>query len=221
MISTDLPPRGVSVHTARVSYGESESPEASVDALSAMVGNLERATREIARARVDVICYGCSSATFYQGYGWDEKLISVMQQIAGVQAVTASTAMLEAFKVLNIKRLSVATPYPEEINKRLSVFLTSHGFDVLRIEGLLQKDLWDHAKVSREIIYNMARRVNVQEAEGIFVSCTQLRAVDMIEELEQDIQKPVITANQCSLWMSLRKVAVSDILPGLGKLGHI
>jgi maleate isomerase len=213
-------PRGVSVHTARVSYGEFEEPEASVHALDAMVKNLERATREIARARVDVVCYGCSSATFYEGHGWDQKLIGIMSEIAGVPALTASTAMLEAFRVLNIRRLSVATPYPEDINERLRLFLTSHGLDVIRVEGLQQKDLWDHARVSREIIYNLARRVNGPEAEGVFISCTQLRAADIVEELEQDIQKPVITANQCSLWMSLRKVAVFDPLPGLGRLGN-
>jgi maleate isomerase len=209
-------PRGVSVHVSRVPYDE---VEASVDSLSGMVKNVTKAAKEVARARVDIICFGCTSASFFRGRGWDEELIKVMTEIGGIPAITTSTAMLEALKTLNIQKLSVATPYPDEINEKLRVFLTDNGFQVKKIEGLLMKDVWDHAKVSSEIIYNLARRVNVPEAESVFISCTQLRAVDVIEELERDIQKPVVTAVQASLWMTLRKVGILDPLTGLGKLG--
>jgi maleate cis-trans isomerase len=129
--------------------------------------------------------------------------------------------MLAALKASNIERLSVATPYPDEINKTLKIFLKDNGFDIRKIEGLHIKDVWEHAKVSPEIIYSLARKVNDPEAQALFVSCTQLRAIDIIEELERDIGKPVITAVQASLWLSLRKIGVLDRLEGLGRLGEI
>lgn len=211
-------PEGVSVHVARVI---SEGIEGTIDSLASMVKNVGEAVKEVAKARVDVICFGCTSASFFGGYKSDEELMRTMAEIGGIPAFTTSTAVLEALNALNIIRISVATPYTREINEKLRLFLTENGFQVTRIEGLLLKDVWEHACVSPDVIYGLAREVNVADAEGVFISCTQLQAVDIIEELERDIQKPVITAIQTSIWMALRKVAIFDSIPGLGKLGQI
>jgi maleate isomerase len=210
-----MAPEGVSVHTARISW---EAPESSVEALREMTERAVKAATDVAAAHVDVIVYGCTSGSFFKGITWDKELSKIIARETKVPAITTSTAMVEGLREMGIKKVSVATPYSEEVDKRLEAFLSGNGFKVMRLESLRQKDVWEHARNAPFILYQLGKKTFVPEADGVFISCTQLRAVDIVEQLEKDIGKPVVTAVQASMWLALRTLGFKSPVNGYGTL---
>lgn len=210
-----MAPEGISVHTARISW---ESPESSVGALQEMTDKAVRAATDVAAAQVDVIVYGCTSGSFFKGITWDKELSEIIARETKVPAITTSTAMVEGLREMGIKKVSVATPYSEEVDKRLEAFLQGNGFQVMKLESLRQKDVWEHARNAPFLLYQLGKRAFVHEADGVFISCTQLRAVDIVEQLENDIGKPVVTAVQASMWLALKRMGFKSPLSGYGML---
>jgi len=201
-----MAPEGISIHASRIFWGE--NPGANEHTLNESTKNIEPAVRNIASAKVDVIAYGCTSGSFFKGVGWDQEIINKIKNYTDVPVVTASTAMIEALRILNIKKVCVGTPYPDEINKRLVNFLEKNGFSVVKLIGLDQPDVWDHAKVPVHEIYQLGQRCFDSEAQGVFLSCTQLRSIDVVELLEADLGVPVVTANQALFWQSLKLLKI-------------
>jgi maleate isomerase len=210
-----MAPEGVSVHTARISW---EAPESSVEALGEMTDLAIKAATDVSAAHVDVIVYGCTSGSFFKGITWDRELSEIITRETKVPAITTSTAMVEGLREMGIKKVSVATPYSEEVDKRLEAFLNGNGFKVMRLESLRQKDVWEHARNAPFLLYQLGKKAFVPEADGVFISCTQLRAVDIVEQLEKDIGKPVVTAVQASLWLALKTLGFKSSVSGYGML---
>jgi maleate isomerase len=181
-----------------------------------MQKHLERAAKELAAATVDVIAFGCTTGSLLKGVGWDQEIIKRIVAETGTPATTTATAVVDALHKLNIRNLSVATPYVEELNKKEVKFLEGHGFKVVKIKGLgLIKGIGNNHP---EVAYRLAREVNVAEAEGIFISCTNFRTIEIIERLESDLQKPVVTSNQATFWKVLRTVGIHEKIKGYGSL---
>ena len=210
-----MAPEGISVHTARVSW---DAPESSVESLGEMTSKAVKAAVDVAAAHVDVIVYGCTSGSFFKGATWDREICSVLTKETKIPSITTSTAMLEGLKELKIKKVSVATPYSEEVDGRLKQFLADNGFQVMKLESLHQRDVWEHARNAPYVLYELGKKAFVPEADGIFISCTQLRSIDIAEELEKDTGKPVVTAVQASMWLALKTIGVKSPVNGYGML---
>jgi len=216
-----LAPEGVSVHTARINL-ESPKPSMSIEAFKGLLEEMPdkavRAAIDLAIARVDVIVYGCTAASFYEGVSIDRKIADKITWETKIPAITTSTAMIEGLRELGIKNVSVACPYPKEVYKKLIEFLEGNGFPVMRLESLEQLDVWEHARNAPFVLYLLAKKAFVSGADGVFISCTQLRAIDIVEQLEKDIGKPVVTANQASMWLALKTIGIKTPVNGFGTL---
>jgi maleate isomerase len=112
------------------------------------------------------------------------------------------------------------TPYVDEINEKEKEFLEHNipGLEVLSIKGLGIVGNLPKGKLNPFSSYPIIKKWDVNESEGIFISCTNWRTFEIIEYLEKDLKKPVITSNQAALWHALRIIGVKDRLNGLGKL---
>lgn len=210
-----LAPEGVSVHTARVSW---ESPESSVKSLEEMTSKAVKAAIDVAAARVHVIVYGCTSGSFFRGATWDREICDIITRETKIPAITTSTAMVEGLREMGIKKVSVASPYSEEVDKRLRIFLEGNEFKVMNLESLRQPDVWEHAENPPFVLYALGKKAFVAGADGVFISCTQLRAIEIAEQLEKDIGKPVVTAVQASMWLALKRLAIRSPVNGYGML---
>lgn len=208
-------PEGVSVHSARVSWS---APESSVESLKELTGNTIKAAIDAATARVDVIVWGCTAGSFSGGVSYDRDICDRITEATKIPAITTSTAAIQGLREMEVRKVSVATPYSEEVDERLKIFLRGNGFQVMKLESLHQRDIWEHARNSPSLLYQLGKKAFVPEAEGVFISCTQLRAIDIIEPLELDIGKPVVTANQASMWLALRTIGIKSPVNGFGKL---
>jgi maleate isomerase len=194
--------------------------DVTVDGLTEMVTQVERAARELASAEVDVILQAGTAAAFFRGIGHDQELIQRITAATGILATTTLTAVIGALRTLKIQRLAIATSYLAEIDARLVDVLERSGFQVVAIRGMGIKKSIDMGKVFPDVTYRLARESvrSAPNADGILISCGNLRSFEAIEPLENDTGLAVVTSNQAGLWQSLRMAGVEERLPGLGRL---
>mgnify|MGYP004417269780 CR=1 FL=1 len=160
------------------------------------------AVKSLLAVKPAAIGYACTSGSFVGGKLGEEQLQNTMVNAGAPAAVTTSGALVMALKHLNLKKVAVATPYNETLSGMLNYFLQDHEFNVVS-NGYLDKEE-GIAKISYETVKSLARFVDRPDAEAIFFSCTNLRTFDIIEELEKELDKPVLSANQVTIWASLK-----------------
>lgn len=213
-----LAPDGVSVHAARMRLRSGTSSVDLIESLSEPSDVIEAKVMELADARVGVILYGCTSGSFAAGPDGDHVLQEVMTRAGRIPFVTTTAASVDALRALGIERPAVVTPYPAEVNARLESYLLKSGLTPTGVGGVEEPDVAGHAAHSPDDIHAMAVAGDHPGADGVFISCTQLRALDVVERLERDLGKPVVAANQASLWKSLAVLGIPDPIPGYGRL---
>ncbi len=170
------------------------------------------AARELAAQGADLLVFNCTSGSFIRGLGYDREIIARLEEAAHVPTITTTTAVVEALKAVEAHRLTMVTPYPDSVNEVEIKFLEDSGFRMVSAKGL---GIVQMAKVPFDQLYALVREADCPEAEAIFISCAGLRVIDYIRGLESDFQKPVITSNQATLWMALRRLGREDqLVPG-------
>ncbi|WP_016700427.1 maleate cis-trans isomerase family protein [Actinoalloteichus spitiensis] len=164
---------------------------------------LRGAVRDVLVPEPRALVFACASASFVHGRAGERELRNTMRAAGAPRAVTSSGALAEALAVLGVRRVAIVTPYVDEVTERLHRFLAEHGVDVVGSTGLgLVRRIWDltYAEVERAVL-----DVDGPRAEAVFVSCTNVRTYDLITPMERRLGKPVITANQVSMWAGLRR----------------
>lgn len=207
---------GVAIHTTRI-----QLPKVTVEGIEEMMNapELERAARLLGSAPIDILCFGGTSASFLHGTAYDKALTAKLESWApGPKITTASTATLAALAAVRAGPVALATPYVEPIQQRAIRFLTENGHPVVKHRYLgIDKDQ-ALAEVPLEDIYDLVCSVDTPEATAIFISCTNFWSVGLIDALEKELGKPVISAIQASFWHCLELAGVNGARPGYGTL---
>lgn len=207
-------PKGISVHISRVlDLGRAVSRSSEL-----MEEKMKVASEILAMANVDIIVYCCTVGSLIKGAGYDLEIVRNIEKWTGLPALTTSTAVIQAFKKLKFDSVAVGTPYTEDMNIRERDFFASNGFTVKSIKGLGIINLQEIANKSPLVAYDLAREVDRPDASGVFLSCTNLRTIEIIDMLEATLKKPVVSSNQASLWAALRKIGVKTPIRRFGKL---
>jgi len=209
-----MAPERVTIHTARMNLTE-VTPEG----LFGMAEDAGRASRLLATGDVSVIVYGCTTGSLVGGVEWEENLVEGIASETGIPALSTSGAVTRALEAVGGKRIGVATPYSEELNSLERVFLEDHGFEVTSIRGLGLVDNLDIGVVGGETVEDLARSVS-EGSDAVFISCTNLPTIGLIEGLEEALGKPVVTSNQASMWAALRELGLGGV-DGFGELMRI
>lgn len=210
-------PEGVATSHNRLSRPEARLTK---ESLLAMGESVTRAAADLAYARPDVVMYGCTSGSFLDGFGNEAKLAERITGQIGVPAFTTSTAVLEALRAVGARRVFMVTPYPEEMNAHEVKFLAHHGFEVPAYDSFrcaVSEDIKaiDSEEVAALVLRN---RAAIAGCDALFVSCTNLLVLDQIERLEAELDVPVVTSNQASLWAALRRLGVATEDVACGRL---
>jgi maleate isomerase len=211
----NLTPPGVGIHIARAPMDN----VVSVETLQAMTEGIgDAASTILPDLDLDVIAYGCTSGSVVIG---EDKVFAQLRRGApNAKTTSLITSVMNALNALDITRIAVATPYLHEVNVIERDYMQERGFEILNIEGLgLAKDE-DMARVAPSYIAEFAASVDRPDTEALFISCGALRSVEVIDQLEQKLQKPVITSNQALVWDCLRQAGITDQFDGYGTLFH-
>jgi maleate isomerase len=209
-IAAMLPP-GVSLHTTRLRLrGESGN-------LLSMLDRLEEATELLADAHVTRIIFHCTAVSMWSPEIVDE-IAGRVATVTDVPLVITSEAIVDALQTLEAKKIVLVTPYVQDTNDREVRFLSHRGISVLRERGLGIASGLGMAAVEPEQWYREVLAMRDPDAQAYFISCTTVRSADVIEELERELEAPVITSNQAMLWSALRSCEITDVVPGYGRL---
>lgn len=186
--------------------------------------DVERGARSLANVTPDLLVYACTAGTFYKGsLAYDCQLVENLEQVTGVPTITAMTSSVEAMRFMGTRRISVAGPYRTSLLKSsLKPVLEEAGFEVLSAEGdpLLENSTSPHDVAMQEpsAICDFVPTVVHKDADTVFLPATGWRALEAVEELEQTLEKTVITVNQAAIWMTLRKVGWTEPIQVHGRL---
>lgn len=202
-------PAGISIHTTRIAHTE-DSDEAAIE----MAEMAPAAAELLAHAKVNAICFGCTGASFRK-IGMDRQITKNIETLTKTPAITTSTAINQALKFLGITSVAIASPYAERTNKLLARYLTHCGFTVVSQKGL---NVECPAFLAPKKAYQLAIDVNCEAADAILISCTNFRSLEVIEAVEKDVGKPVVSSNTASLWSLLRLAGLREKVSGAGLL---
>jgi len=200
----------MSVHTQRISHTADTEEN-----LMWMGTQVPAAAQLLAHAKVGVICYGCTAGGFLKGPQYDREIGDQIKAATGIPGATSASAITDALRALGVTRVSVATAYEPWLNEKVKQYLEAAGFEVLAIQGFGTQA---HAAVTPDRVAALAKDVDRPGAQAVFISCSNLRTLEIIESLERDLGKPVVTSNQGSMWKMLRLVGDRRAVPGAGRL---
>lgn len=193
------------------------TPNCNVETLPLMAPHISKAANlVIPEGRLDVMVYSCTSGTVIMGY---EKICSLIHSARpGIPVVTPITASLAALDRFDAQKLAVLTPYTDDVNSSIADHLKLHKKNVCSFTSFLIEDNETMAKLSLEAILRGAIEADRPDADALFISCTAIRALDVVEQIEKAIGKPVVTANQAMIWQALRLSGCSKPIEGYGNL---
>jgi maleate cis-trans isomerase len=205
-------PADITLHVARMRLSNVEA-----ESTLRIVQEIEIESQKLADVDVDVIVFAATAPSSRNGIGYDRQLIKRIEAASGKPATTASTALLEALRALSAKRIVLAAPWSDAINQTVAAFIEANGVKVLAQEGLgLIRNL-EIGLLDPQSAYDIGRRVNRPEADAVMLACGNWSTFDIIDRLERDLGKPVLTTNQVSFWHAL-KIMERKPLGGLGVL---
>ena len=212
-----MSPEGVTVHTARAEAHHDASESA------AMMKDLKQAMSDLTAdggTPMDVIALGCTTSSMTLPA---DELIKGMEDVSNNMAVSAvGPSIIKALNALEIKKVALGTPYTTSITKYIENYLTSHGYEIVKSDclgyGENKEEFRQIARTPPELTYRLARSIDVEEAEAILLVCTDLPTINIINQLEDAIGKPVITSNQASFWATIRSIGLQENTTEFGRL---
>jgi len=185
-----------------------------------MHDQLESITEKILPGeKINTVAYGCTSGTI--AIGEDKVKEKIQLAKPGCHVTTPITSAIKAFNKMNIKKIAVFTPYPESVNKTISEYLIKKNINVVSFSTFnLDLDV-DFARIDPKYLSEVLTKLNTNDADALFVSCTALPALEILDEVEKKINKPVFSSNQTLIWDTIRSVGYKNSVTGYGKLLRI
>lgn len=165
---------------------------------------------------IDIIAYGCTSGTI--AIGADRITKEVKKSKPNAKVTTPITAALKAFKILNLKKIAVLTPYPKVVNLTVYDYLIENNMIIDSFSSFNLEYDSDIAQVSLDSLEKEIDKIDLSNVDGLFVSCTALKIVDVLDRIEKKRNTVVISSNQAIIWDCLRSIGIDAKVKGYGKL---
>ena len=205
-------PEGITFHATRIPLSAT-----TLEGLRLMNQGVEHAATLLSHLSPDLIAFACTSGSFVEGEEGLRKQVDLIASIGNCPVVATSRAIIDAFQHLGIRKAALATPYLDSVNKVERDFFEGHGIQVTSLVGLGLSGAAIR-EVPPEEIAALARKADTPDSEAVFLSCTDLRALEVVETLERDLGKPVLSSNQVTLWAILRALGEPARRSGFGRI---
>jgi maleate isomerase len=166
--------------------------------------------------KLDCVVYGCTSGTIAAGYDSIKKKIELAKP--NTKVTTPSTAAVNALKKMNVSKVAIFTPYSKKLNDEVTNYFKKENFIItsnLYFDISIDSDI---PKIDPDYLYDVILNMDLNEAEAIFLSCTNLPALSIIDKLEKRLNKLVLSSNQVLIWDTLQNIGKKMSIHGFGKL---
>ena len=168
---------------------------------------------------LDCVVYGCTSGTIAAGHEIIEKKIKLAKPKANV--ITPNTAVIKALKKMKIKKIFLFTPYSKKLNNEVLEYFKSEDFDITSNAYFDIESDNDIGKIDQSYLYEVLSKIDLNNAEALFISCTALPVLPIIHKLEKKLNTTVLSSNQALIWDTLVKINKNNSVEGFGKLFQI
>jgi maleate cis-trans isomerase len=207
-------PPGLGVHVARARVaGEWKRP------LAVMADEIATSAKLLSDVAPDLIVFHCTDTSMTQGPLGEGRILDIVRDASGIDAIATSRLVLEALQALGLQRLVVLSPYKS--NQAVIDYLHASGFVVVHDVALARAPL-EFATVTPQEWTELARKHDRPEADGIFLSCTNTTQIEAVADIEHALGKPVVNSNQAVLWGCVKRLksALGPLapMPQLGAL---
>ena len=176
------------------------------DTLRAMERDLQHAAKMISTVYPEAVIYGCTSGSFIGGKDGNANIIKTIADQCHCPVITASQAMVNAILEVGAKKLTLVTPYTDDINQKEKEFLALNGIEVVAMKGLQIIPAEELRTQTAERITELVLETDVPESDAVFISCTNVEGFQISEALEQKLNKPVLSSNIACIWSMLRAI---------------
>lgn len=166
--------------------------------------------------KLNTIAYGCTSGTI--AIGEDSVKEKILSAKPGSYVTTPVTSAIKAFQQMNIKKIALFTPYPDAVNKTILEYFTKKNIQVSSFASLNLNLDSEFANVDPNYILEISSQLETKNADALFISCTALPVLNILDKLEKKIQKPVLSSNQTLIWDTIRSIGYKSAIKGYGKL---
>ncbi len=213
-----MAPPSVTLHFARLD-SPGGTPGVHVGMERRLLGYLDAlpaAVPLLAAVRPAVVVLAHTSVSYATGFENEPALVDRIAKLAGCPGVTASRAILAAFAHLGVRRIALATPYSEAVEALGATYWKAAGLEVVahrRLEGVT--NIYDETEARA---YELGRQIDVRGADALLISGTGLPTAGIIQRLEDDLGKPVVTGQTAALREALRVAGVDARVAGYGRL---
>lgn len=204
-------PHEASLFFARTPYDPLPVTLEMVELLGDETG-LRAAAEQLKTIRPAAYAFACTSGSFVKGRAGERAAAAALADAGGAPGITTSGSIVAALEHLGARKVAIATPYDAAITAKLADFLVENSIEVTGVVNLgMDSDMWT---VPYTRTAEMIRQANSPDADAIVVSCTNLPTYDLIAPLERELGKPVISANQATMWAVLAKCGLRAVGPG-------
>jgi maleate isomerase len=185
--------------------------------LAKMADDITDVTKDILPdQKIDCVAYGCTSGTVAAGYDTIKSKVNLAKPESKV--TTPITAAVKAINKLGIRKISIFTPYTKKINDSIVGYFKKENIIVNSLTYFdIDSDL-DIGKVDEDYLFDVLSKIELEDSDALFVSCTALPVLSIIEKLEKKINKTVLSSNQALIWDSLHQINYKKKIEGFGKL---
>jgi len=187
------------------------------ETLKKMADDIPQVTKDILPdQKLDCVAYGCTSGTIAAGYQSIFEKVNLAKP--NTKVTTPITSAINALKVLKINKLSIFTPYTDEINQSVINYFKKEGIEILELSYFnIASDL-DIGKVDPEYLFEVLSKKDLLNSDALFVSCTALPVLSIIKDLEKKMGKVVLSSNQTLIWDTLKQINFKNKVAGYGEL---
>ena len=190
------------------------------ETLKKMADDIPKVTKDILPdQQLDCVAYGCTSGTIAAGQQSIHEKVNLAKP--NTKVTTPITSAINALKSLKIKRLSIFTPYTDEINQSVINYFKKENIEIDELSYFdIASDL-DIGKVDPQHVFDTLTKIDLSKSDALFVYCTALPLLSVINELEKTITKVVLSSNQTLIWDALNLVGNKNIVKGYGKIFEV
>jgi maleate isomerase len=207
-------PEGLGIHVARARVaGEWKRP------LPELTGEISTSAKLLSDCKPDLIVFHCTDTSMTQGPTGEGKILDIVRDATGIEALATSRLVLEGLQTLGMKRVVLLTPYKS--NKPVIDYLTASGITVVR-DVALKLEPMNFGGVTPQQWADLAKGNDGDDVDGVFLSCTNTRQIEAVAQIERDLGKPVVNSNQAVLWGCVKRLQKPlGALPPMPELGRL